>query len=126
MQNPDPVREDQRLQPDPKLALSGGRARPGQIAVTLLASVFVIMLLIYGLAHQRDEGAVTASAPAAAPAETTGAGQAPDPSGAVNPQAGQGQSQETTGSGKAQGQAAPGRGDSAQQQPAPPPAQKAK
>ncbi len=122
LQNPDPIREDQRLQADPELALSGVRARPGQIAVTLLASVLVIMLLIYGLAHQRGEGAVTASAPAAAPAETTGAGQAPGPSGAVNPQAGQGQLPETTGSGQAPGQPAAGRTDSRQSGPAAPPA----
>jgi len=72
MPYPDPnaVEEESRLQADPELDQSEGRATPAQKAFTAIAAIAVITLVLYGLTHQRDETQETASAPAT---QTTGA-----------------------------------------------------
>lgn len=67
----DPNTEDARLQADPELQVSEGRAKPAQIVLTAIGALAIIVLVLYGLNHQRDETErTTASAPAT---ETTGA-----------------------------------------------------
>jgi len=56
---------DKRLQPDPELAAGEGRAGPLTVAAYIVAMVFFICLVIYGLNNSRDETAETASTPAA-------------------------------------------------------------
>jgi preprotein translocase subunit SecF len=71
MTNPDPRPEDTRLQPDPSLQLSTGRANAAQIISTAIGVIAIIFLVLYGINNQRDETErETASAPAA---QTTGA-----------------------------------------------------
>lgn len=116
--------EDRALQADPELDLSGGRASIFQIVVTAVGSFAIIMLVLYGLNHQRDE--------TASPEGTQAAAQAP----AEPPQPPQKQTQDqpsnqpanaadkenapqegTTGTGSSAKSGAPatGRGDSSQQ-----------
>ena len=85
------IEQDRALQADPELDLSGGRASKTQIAFAALGSLAIVMLVLYGLIHQRDE--TGSSTPTAAQVPST-----------VQPQG------ETTGSG-----AAGGRSDSSQQ-----------
>lgn len=63
---------DARLQPDPELALSGGKASGMQKWAVALGSFLVVALVLYGLsqAPRESQTAATHSAP---PAETTGA-----------------------------------------------------
>src|SRR5262245_57407671 len=71
--HPDPKIEDARLQPDPELQMSGGtRANTAQIILTAVGPTAVIVLVLFGLNNQRQEGAQnpTASAPGT---QTTGA-----------------------------------------------------
>lgn len=60
---------DARLQPDPELALSSGRASSTQIWMVTLAAIAITALLLYGL-NQSPQNPQTASPPAAT---TTGA-----------------------------------------------------
>lgn len=66
--------EDARLQPDPELGLSGGRAGPVKIWVVSLIALAVIGLVMYGLTQGNDREAAQAPAPA-----TTGAGSGGEP-----------------------------------------------
>ena len=67
----DPNTENTRLQADPELQVNEGRAKPAQIVLTAIGALAIIVLVLYGLNHQRDETqGTTASAPAT---ETTGA-----------------------------------------------------
>jgi hypothetical protein len=68
---------DARLQPDPELALSGGKASGMQKWAVALGSVLVVALVLYGLS-QRPQESQTAATPSAPPAETTGAAPAQD------------------------------------------------
>jgi hypothetical protein len=61
--------DDARLQPDPELALSGGRATRWQIGMVALAIVLVTGLVLYGIS-QSPQDSETVAAP---PAQTTGA-----------------------------------------------------
>ena len=88
MTYPDPkaVEEDHRLQADPELDVSASPATMVQKVFTAIASIAIIVLVLYGLAHQRYETVQTASAPAT---QTTGSSP---PAGAQEPsqqQAGQ-------------------------------------
>jgi len=71
MTYPDPktVEEDRRLQADPELDLSAGPATTLQKVFTAIASIAIIVLVLFGLTHQRDETVQTANAPAT---QTTG------------------------------------------------------
>src|SRR5690348_14214348 len=86
---PDPKSEDARLQPDPELQMSGGRASLGQIVVTMIGAFAIVVLVLYGLTHQRDESErTTAAAPAS---ETAGAAPPANRQDAAKQQAHQGQ-----------------------------------
>ena len=77
--HPDPKIEDAQLQPDPELQMSGGtRANTAQIVLTAVGAIAVIVLVLFGLNHQRDEAPQnpTASAPGT---QTTGAAPASPP-----------------------------------------------
>lgn len=77
--------KDARLQADPELASSEGRATLPTIAVYFTAMVFIVCVVLWGLNHQRDETVTNASTPAAeAPAND--AGQAPQQGNANQPQ----------------------------------------
>src|SRR3954454_23872567 len=68
--NTDPKGYDAELQPDPHPQMSTGeRANTAQIILTAVGATAVIVLLLFGLNHQRDE---TSTASVSAPA-TTGA-----------------------------------------------------
>lgn len=67
------AKKDARLQADPELASSEGRATPPAVAVYFSAMVFVVCVVLWGLNHQRDETVTNATAPAAeAPANDAG------------------------------------------------------
>lgn len=116
----DAIEQDNRLQPDPELQLSGGRATPLQIASTVAACALVVGLVIYGLNNQRPEGAdaVASTEPAAASASVPSPsvpqqnaqqgqqGQTQKPQG-QNPQSQNQGPAETTGSGSAGSAATP-------------------
>src|SRR5262245_47982197 len=53
--DPNAAAEDRRLQADPELDLSEGRASMVQKSFTAIAAIAVIVLVLYGLTHQRDE-----------------------------------------------------------------------
>src|SRR5262249_11717363 len=91
----DPKSEDARLQADPEVR--EGRATLAQIVLTVIGAIAIVVLVFYGLNHQRDETERTATAPAT---QTTGAA----------PPAGQQQANQQQGS---QGQ--PGGGQAGQQ-----------
>src|SRR5262245_37091066 len=96
------VEQDRRLQADPELELSAGRANWAQIVAAAVAAAVVVVVTLYGLTHQRDEGPSTAST--AAPA-TTGAAP-PATQQDANKQADQGQQSgpaNTQGNGQSQG-----------------------
>lgn len=77
--------KDARLQADPELASSEGRATLPAIAVYFTAMVFIVCVVLWGLNHQRDETVTNASTPAAeAPAND--AGQVPQQGNANQPQ----------------------------------------
>ena len=61
--NPEAVKEDRGLQADPELASSEGRAGAGQIFVTAVAAVAIVVATLYGLTHQRPETSATAATP---------------------------------------------------------------
>jgi hypothetical protein len=67
-----PVTE--KLQPDPQLQLSHGRASGLQITIIAIACIFILGLMIYGLGRPATDGSVIASSPPAQ--ETTGAAPA--------------------------------------------------
>jgi hypothetical protein len=48
-------REDPRLQADPVLCLSDGRATLGQKLFSGIVAIIVVMGTVYGLVHQRGE-----------------------------------------------------------------------
>jgi hypothetical protein len=110
----DPIAMDNRLQPDPELQLSGGRATPLQIASTILACLVVIAVVIYGLNSQRPEGGES-SATTAASASSPAASNTPAPG--ANPPAAQGQANQQ----QAQPNQQPGQGQNSQSQNARPP-----
>jgi hypothetical protein len=60
-------------QPDPQLALSTGRATALQIALTAIATILILGVMIYGLNRPLNEPGQIASAPPAPGQETTGA-----------------------------------------------------
>jgi hypothetical protein len=62
---------DARLQPDPELALSSGRASSAQIWTVALAVIAIAGLVLYGL-NQSPQNSQTAASPPSA-ATTTGA-----------------------------------------------------
>jgi hypothetical protein len=64
------VEQDRRLQADPELDMSGGRAAPWQTLFAAIAAIAIIVVTLYGLTHQRDETRETAGGPAS---KTTGA-----------------------------------------------------
>src|SRR5215216_3027251 len=86
MSHLDPKTEDARLQADPGLQTSTGRANPAQIVLTAIGAIAIVVLVLYGLNHQRDESPSAASAPAS---QTTGAAPPAGPQGDQNKQAGQ-------------------------------------
>ena len=56
MTDPDSTeQEDPRLQVDPVLTLSGGRATSGQKLFGGIAAIVVVLGTLYGLLHQRGE-----------------------------------------------------------------------
>lgn len=59
------LEKDARLQADPELASSEGRATLPAVAVYFTAMVFIVCVVLYGLNNQRDETVTNASAPAA-------------------------------------------------------------
>ncbi len=61
--------EDARLQPDPELALSSGRANRAQMWVVALSAAAIVGLVLYGVSRTQ-QAPETAAAP---PAQTTGA-----------------------------------------------------
>jgi hypothetical protein len=81
------IEDDRRLQADPELNLSGGRARGSQVLWIGIAVVAVVVLLIFGLTRNGAEDNVAAT-PQTTPATGTGS----NPSGAQAP-SGQTQSQ---------------------------------
>jgi hypothetical protein len=104
--------QDRRLQPDPELASSEGRAGPIAVTIYFALMAFFVAVVLYGLNHQRSEtgepataaGAPATSAPAPAPQPQT-----PQAEGnQANPPAAQ--------------QAQPGRPANGQQQPGQQPA----
>lgn len=62
--------DDARLQPDPELALSEGKASRAQIIMVALAALVVLGLVLYGIT-QPPKDAQTVAAPT--PTQTTGA-----------------------------------------------------
>lgn len=73
-----PIERDLRLQADPELASSEGRASPSMIMIYFAAMVFAVCVVFYGLSHQSEEIVATNSAPSettqtaqVAPAENT-------------------------------------------------------
>jgi hypothetical protein len=54
------IEEDLRLQPDPELELSGGRATTGQIVVTTLVALTVIGAVLYAVTRDSTEAERTA------------------------------------------------------------------
>lgn len=68
---PDP----EKLQPDPQLRLSRGRANWLQMTLVAAACAFILGIMIYGLNRSEREGGIVASSPSGT--ETTGA--APQP-----------------------------------------------
>ena len=108
MTYPDPnaVEEDRHLQVDPELDLSAGPATKVQKLLTAIASIAIIVLVLYGLTHQRDETVQTASGPAT---QTTGS---------APPTAAQDSNQQQSGRAKGgdqQGQPQQGNGQGSQQ-----------
>jgi hypothetical protein len=67
---------DARLQPDPQLSLSAGRASRGQIWMVTLATIAIAGLVLYGITQQ-PKVSETASVPP--PAQTTGAAPSEPP-----------------------------------------------
>jgi len=72
------VARDLRLQADPELAASEGRASPSMIMIYFSAMVFAVCVVFYGLSHHSEEIAATNPAPSetmqtaqVAPAENT-------------------------------------------------------
>jgi hypothetical protein len=61
----DPVAEDQRWQVDPEL--KEGNASPGSVAMTLLGSLGVIVLVLYGINHSSDHSGAASTTAAAPP-----------------------------------------------------------
>jgi hypothetical protein len=59
--NRDAVEEDRRLQADPDLGLSGGRAKTSQIVWVGLAAIAIIVLVIFGMSQRggQEQAAVT-------------------------------------------------------------------
>jgi hypothetical protein len=55
MSDPEAVDADARLQADPELDLSEGRATTGQIVLTGVAAAAIVVTVLYGLTHQRNE-----------------------------------------------------------------------
>jgi len=122
MTYPDPnaVEGDRHLQADPELDLSAGPATTLQKVFTAIASIAIIILVLFGLTHQRDETVQTANAPAT---QTTGSappaaakdsknsqqqsGQAPGGGQQGQPQQGSSQGDKQ---GQPQGQAQTGQG----------------
>lgn len=80
--------DDARLQPDPQLALSKGKASRTQIILVMLAAAVIAGLVLYGVS-QSPEGSQTASSPS--PAQTTGAApsgnESSQPQQTISPQA---------------------------------------
>jgi hypothetical protein len=58
--------DDARMQPDPELALSGGRASRVQIWLVALAAIAIAGLVLYGISQSPQD-----SQTAATPAQTT-------------------------------------------------------
>jgi hypothetical protein len=70
--------DDARLQPDPELALSEGRASRAQIFMVTLGALIVLSLVMYGITQPHNErGGQQAAAPA--PAATTGSAPSAEP-----------------------------------------------
>jgi hypothetical protein len=65
------IEQDQRLQPDPELALSGGKASRTQIWTIAIGALVVIAIVLYGVAQLPTEERQAAEPPAA---QTTGSG----------------------------------------------------
>ncbi len=68
--------DDARLQPDPELALSTGRASSTQKWLVALSAAVVAGLVLYGISQPARDSQTAATPPA--PAETTGAAQPQD------------------------------------------------
>jgi hypothetical protein len=68
--------DDARLQPDPELALSGGRASRTQIWLAALSAVVIAGLVLYGISRTPDESQTAATPPAQT---TTGAAPSSEP-----------------------------------------------
>lgn len=66
----------EKLQPDPQLKLSSGRANWLQMTLVAAACAFILGIMIYGLNQPAREGSVVASTPGGA--ETTGAAPQPE------------------------------------------------
>jgi len=72
MTYPDPkaAEEDRRLQADPEVDMSGGRANTWQMLFTAIAAIAIVVVTFFGLTHHRADKEQTASTPTS---ETTGA-----------------------------------------------------
>lgn len=62
--------DDARLQPDPELALSEGKASRSQIWMVTLGTLLVLGVVLYGVTQTSKESRIAATPPIA---ETTGA-----------------------------------------------------
>jgi Flp pilus assembly protein TadB len=67
----DAIEQDERLQPDLELALSGGKASRTQIWTVSIGALVVIALVMYGLTQIPSDERQAAEPPAA---QTTGSG----------------------------------------------------
>lgn len=70
------MENDARLQSDPELALSGGKASRTQIWATAFGTLLVLGIVLYGVTQTPKEPRTAAAPPAA---ETTGAAPAAEP-----------------------------------------------
>jgi len=77
---PDP----EKLQPDPQLRLSRGRANWLQMALVAAACAIILGIMIYGLNQPEREGGIVASSPSRT--ETTGTAPQPGQAPPATPQ----------------------------------------
>lgn len=68
--HPEAPEAERRLQADPELDMSGGRASTLRILFAAIGAIAIVIVTFYGLTHHRIESPQTAGAPAA---ETAGA-----------------------------------------------------